>query len=58
MKPFQRPTQHTDSEHLFFQRPVARSARDLAKDPYHIFGVQQNHNTFKGQHHYSFKAAR
>ncbi|WP_165869267.1 hypothetical protein [Maribacter algicola] len=58
MKSFQRPTQHTDSKHLFFQRPVVRSAKELGKDVYHIFGYQETQNTFKGQHQYSFKASR
>ena len=58
MKSFQRPTQHTDSKHLFFQRPVARSTNDMGKDAYHIFGNQVAQNTFKGQHEYSFKASR
>ncbi|MDC6403932.1 MULTISPECIES: hypothetical protein [Maribacter] len=54
MKSFQRPTQHADSKHLFFQRPVVRSTKETC----HIFGIQESHNTFKGLHEYSFKASR
>ncbi|WP_158657094.1 hypothetical protein [Maribacter cobaltidurans] len=56
MKPFQKPSQQSESTNLFFQRPVNRSAQDLVpKDNCFLFGIQHTWNTFKRQHTYSFK---
>lgn len=59
MKAFQKPTQYGDSKHLFFQRPINRSVKDMeGKDDCFLFGIQSTLNTFKNQHMYSFKAAK
>lgn len=59
MKSFQRPSQHSESQHLFFERPLNRSAQDvITKQNCYLFGIQEPQNTFKRQHIYSFKQTK
>ena len=56
MKSFQKPSQQSESQNLFFQRPLNRSVQDaIPKDNCYLFGIQEPQNTFKRQHIYSFK---
>ncbi len=51
MKPFQRPSKQSESQHLFFQRPLNRSVDNvITKQNCYLFGIEEPQNTFKRQY--------